>query len=59
MACGGSNKSEFREGKWGFGYENQRNHQAAAIVGILDRNEVRKRERNPGILLRWGQIKFV
>ena len=27
MACGGSSRSEVREGEWGFGRENQRNHQ--------------------------------
>ena len=41
MAGGGSSRSEVREGEWGFGCENQRNHQE----GEWESRSVRKKDK--------------
>ena len=41
MAGGGSSRSEVREGEWGFGCENQRNHQE----GEWESRSMRKKDK--------------
>ena len=44
MAGGGNSRSEVREGEWGFGYENQRNHQEGEWESRFVRKKDKKRK---------------